>query len=165
MLLGKTFEAFVEESPVSVMIQGILERTADAADLDRLFEETSQVQYSKKLLFSSCVRIMSDVVFCTTPSVGAWYKENGQTLDVSFQAVYAKLQGIEPDVAAAMVHTTAAELMKARRQMGGVPRSLLAGYRVRVIDGNSRSSKNNAGAAAFHKPVFHTLVCEPRLFS
>ena len=34
MLLGKTFEAFVEESPVSVMIQGILERTADAADLD-----------------------------------------------------------------------------------------------------------------------------------
>ena len=70
MLLGRRFDAFIESSPVSVMIQGTLERTVAAADLDQLFEETAQVQYSKKLLFSQCVQMMSDVVFSRISACG-----------------------------------------------------------------------------------------------
>jgi len=168
MLLGKRFDAFIKSSPVSVMIQGTLERTVAAADLDQLFEETAQVQYSKKLLFSQCVQMMSDVVFRIEPSVGAWYTEHGDTLDVTLKAVYPKLQGIEPQVSAAMVRATAKELADARREMGSLPRPLLSGYRVRVLDGTHLAGTQRhifelRRLAAAALPGQALLMYDPRL--
>lgn len=168
MLLGKQFDAFIQRSPVSVMVQGILERTVAAADLDQLFEDTATVQYSKKLLFSQCVQIMSDVVFRIEPSVGSWYTEHGDTLDVTLKAVYPKLQGIEPQVAAAMVQTTAKELVAVRRAMGSLPRPLLSGYRVRVLDGTHLAGTRRhifelRRLAAAALPGQALLMYDPRL--
>ena len=168
MLLGKRFESFIKSSPVSVMIQGTLERMVAAADLDQLFEETAQVQYSKKLLFSQCVQIMSDVVFRVEPSIGAWYSEHGDTLDVTLKAVYPKMQGIEPHVSAAMVRATAKELADARRQMGSLPRPLLSGYRVRVLDGTHLAGTHHhifelRRRAAAALPGQALLMYDPRL--
>lgn len=168
MLLGKRFEAFVEGSPASVMVRGILERTMIASDLDRLFEETAERQYSKNLLFSNCVRIMSDVVFRNKSSVGAWFTEHGETVGVSLQAVYAKLQGIEPAVSAALVCNVAREFANIRRRMGGLPRSLLAKHRVRVLDGTQLAPtehrlselRRQAPAAL---PGQAVLIYDPRL--
>lgn len=39
MLLGKRFEAFVEDSPVSVMVRGTLERVFNPEKLDQVFED------------------------------------------------------------------------------------------------------------------------------
>lgn len=168
MLLGKRFQAFVDSSPVSVMIQGTLERTLAATDLDQMFQDTAQVQYCRKLLFSECVRIMSDVVFRIEPSVGSWFSEHGESLEVCLQAVYPKLQGIEPAVAAEMVRATAKELAAARRAMGSLPRSLLSGYRVRVLDGTHLAGTEHRifelrRLAAAALPGQALLMYDPRL--
>lgn len=134
-MLGKRFEAFIESSPVSVMVQGTLERIVNAANLDRLFDENAVVQYSRDLLFSHCVEMMSDVVLRVEDSIGAWYGEHGEKIPVTLSAVYPKLNGIEPHVCAAMVRATAKELAAARRAMGNLPKPLLPGYRTRVLDG------------------------------
>jgi hypothetical protein len=72
MLLGKRFEAFIEASPVSVMIRGTLERVLDPGKLERVFEDYAVRQYTRELTFAQCGEIMSDVVFRVSPTVGAW---------------------------------------------------------------------------------------------
>ena len=71
MLLGEPFTAFVNKSPVSVMVRGTVERIFDPTVLDRVFEDHAVVGYTKELTFSQCVQIMSDVVFRVSPAVGA----------------------------------------------------------------------------------------------
>jgi hypothetical protein len=70
-MLGKRFEAFVEASPVSVMVRGVLERAFEAHRLDALFERTAEKGYTRELLFSTLVRLMSEVVLGVSPSVHA----------------------------------------------------------------------------------------------
>ena len=107
MLPGTRFEAFMKESPVSVMVHGVLERTLNPGSLDELFETTAEVQYSKDLLFSQCVHVMSDVVLDVSASVGAWYQDHPGELGVTRQAVYDKLKNIEPEVSAEVVRHSA----------------------------------------------------------
>lgn len=45
MILGQVFERFVEDSPVSVMVRGLLEKILSPQKLDELFERNSQTQY------------------------------------------------------------------------------------------------------------------------
>jgi hypothetical protein len=71
MLLGKRFEAFVNDSPVSVMVHGALERVFNPEKLDQIFEDNAVMQYTKELTFSQCVYMMCDVVTKVEPSVGA----------------------------------------------------------------------------------------------
>ncbi|MBD2694662.1 hypothetical protein [Anabaena catenula] len=40
MILGQVFERFVEKSPVSVMVRGLLEKALCPQILDELFEPT-----------------------------------------------------------------------------------------------------------------------------
>ena len=63
MLLGKQFDRFVEASPVSVMVQGTLERVFDPVKLQQVFDDYAVSQYTKELTFDQCGQIMSDVVF------------------------------------------------------------------------------------------------------
>lgn len=134
-MLPKVFQAFIDASPVSVMVRGTLQRTLQPETLDRLFEQTAEVQYLRELLFSQCVHIMSDVVFRTSPSVCSWYRMHQDEMNVSLTAVYDKLAGTELNVAAEMVRHTAGELAAVRREMKSLPRPPLPGYRTRVLDG------------------------------
>jgi hypothetical protein len=74
-MLGKRFEAFVERSPLSVMARGVLERALEAKRLDELFEKTAEKGYTRELLFSTLVRLMSEVVLGVSPSVHAAYQD------------------------------------------------------------------------------------------
>ena len=76
MLLGKPFAQFVEESPISVMMRGIVEYAFDANRLDEVFEETAEAQYTRELRFSTVADLMSEVVFNISPSIGAAYQAN-----------------------------------------------------------------------------------------
>ena len=58
MLLSKRFQAFVEGSPVSVMIRGVLERAFAPERLDAMFAKTAQSGYTRDLLFSTTVRLI-----------------------------------------------------------------------------------------------------------
>jgi len=51
MLLGKPFARFVEESPISVMMRGVVEYAFEAKRLNDLFEDTAEAQYTRTLHF------------------------------------------------------------------------------------------------------------------
>jgi IS4 transposase len=136
MLLGKRFEAFIEASPVSVMIRGTLERVLDPEKLERVFEDHAVRQYTRDLTFAQCGEIMSDVVFRVSPTVGAWYKAHPGEVSVTRQAVYDKLKHLELSVSAALVRHSHVELCPVLKGMGIRPPGLLPGFRVRVLDGN-----------------------------
>jgi IS4 transposase len=136
MLLGKRFEAYVENSPVSVMVHGTLERVFNPEKLDQIFEDNAVIQYTKELTFSQCVYMMCDVVTKVEPSVGAWYKSHAEEMTVTRQAVYDKLKHMELPVSAGLVCYCGGELLDCLRRMKAKPRPLLPGYRARVLDGN-----------------------------
>lgn len=136
MLLGKPFAAFVEKSPISVMVRGTVERIFDPAVLDRVFQNHAVLGYFKKLAFSQCVLIMSDVVFKESPSVGAYYEAHPGEIPVARQSLYDKLKRMEPRIPAALVHYSAEELLPCIKAMGSQAPPLLPRYRVRALDGN-----------------------------
>jgi hypothetical protein len=136
MLLSKSFAAFIEESPVSVMVSGTMERVFEPVVLDQVFQDHAVLGYAKELAFSQCVQIMSDVVFKESPSVGAYYQAHQDEIPVTRQAVYDKLKHLEPHVPAALLHYSAEELLPCLKAMGSQAPPLLPRYRVRVLDGN-----------------------------
>ena len=135
MLLGPKFQAFIEKSPVSVMVRGTLERVLHPDVLEELFNKHAIWQFTRNITFAQCVQIMNAVVFKTQPSPGAWYELHGKELSATRQAMYDKLKGIEPKVSAALVHHAGKEL-SCVRSMRGAPEDPLPGYRLRIVDGN-----------------------------
>lgn len=136
MLLGDVFERFAQEAPVSVMVRATLENALHPQALDQLFEATAQRQYTRTLLFSSVVDLMSLVVCRIRPSIHAAYQKLAPVLGVTRKAVYDKLDGLEPEIGAALVGHTATALGPVITAMGGELPPWLPGYHIRVVDGN-----------------------------
>ena len=136
MLLGPRFEAFVEQSPVSVMMGGLIERLFHPERLDRIFEEHAVVQYTRHLPFSTVGEVLSEVVFDISPSVGAALQRREGQLPVTRRAVYNKLNGIEPTVGRALVTESALQLVPVLESLNVRKRPLLPGHRTRILDGN-----------------------------
>ena len=135
-MLGEVFQRFVEKSPISVMVRGALERVLGAEALDGWYEQTAQKQYTRTLLFSTVYELMSTVVFTIKPSVHAAYQEREAEVGAWVVSVYNKLKGIELPTSAALVRYSATALEPVVEQMGGRRAPWLAGYRVKIIDGN-----------------------------
>jgi hypothetical protein len=136
MILSEVFERFAEESPVSVMARAALENALTPTDVDALFEDVAQKQYTRELLFSDVVDLMAMVVCKIRPSINAAYKKHAATLGVTRQAVYDKINGTEPPIAAALVRHTAGVIAPVITAMGGGRPPWLPGYRVRILDGS-----------------------------
>jgi IS4 transposase len=136
MLLGKRFAQFVEESPVSVMMRGIMEYAFDANRLDEIFEETAEVQYTRELRFSTVADLMAEVVFNISPSIGAAYQANIGEMTVSRKSVYNKLNGIEPRISAALVVDSVSQFAPVIEKLRATLPPLLPGYRTKILDGN-----------------------------
>ena len=64
-------ERFVEQTPITVMARLALQRALEPAWIDALFEQHRQTQYTRELLFSTTVEIMSVVAVGMRPSVHA----------------------------------------------------------------------------------------------
>jgi IS4 transposase len=154
-MLESIFEAFVKASPISIMMRGMMEYIFRPQRLEAIFETHAKLQYSRELLFSSLVNLLSLVVCQIHPSVSAAYKAKAEEMAVSRAAVYQKLNGVELEVSAALVRETASELGQLIQQMGGQAPPLLAGYQVRILDGN-------ALAATEHRlQVLRTVAAAP----
>src|SRR5437588_12557783 len=100
MLLHSVFDRFVQESPVAVMVRGLLEHALTPASVDALFEQYAESQYTRELLFSQIVDLMGQVVCGIYPSANAAYPKQRACFTVSLTAVYDKLQGAAPTVSA-----------------------------------------------------------------
>jgi hypothetical protein len=136
MILPDIFEQFTEGSPLSVMAQGAIEYALSESELNRVFEQNAEGQYTRELLFSTVFDLMSVVVTGSYGSVCSAYKDLGQSIPVSLTSVYNKLQGIEPGVSAELVRYTAGRLLPVQSLTRGRHAPWLPGYRVRVLDGN-----------------------------
>ena len=136
MLFNSVFERFVQESPVAVMVRGLLEHVLTPASVDALFEQHAESQYTRELLFSQVVDLMGQVVCGIYPSANAAYQKQHKRFTVSRTAVYDKLNGVEPHVSAALTRQTAVDLTAVIEELGGALPDLLPGYRVKILDGN-----------------------------
>jgi IS4 transposase len=135
-MINAIFEQFVAASPVSVMVRATMERIFSAEKLDELFEQTAEKQYTRELLFSSVVGLMSLVVSGIHPSVNAAYKALEKQIGVSKPALYGKLNGLEPKISQALVRYSHQELAPVVEALGLSGGQQLPGYRLRIADGN-----------------------------
>lgn len=135
-MLPNVFQAFVERSPIGVMAQAVVVNLFEPDRLDALFDRTAQRQYQRTLLFSAVVELMHSVVLGVEPNVYAAYRKRRHSIPVSDQAVYDKLDGLEPGLSAALVSDAARQAEAVIDQLGARRESWLPGYRVRVVDGN-----------------------------
>jgi IS4 transposase len=138
MILGDLFNRFVERSPVTVMMRGAMEYALRPEDLDELFSETAERQYTRELLFSSVVDLTSLVVCRVRPSLHAAYKAftaSGEPF-VSVKSLYNKINHMEPAVSSVLVEHSADRLLPVLKQMRAGHAPLLPGYHVKIVDGN-----------------------------
>ena len=102
-MLPAIFDAFVKASPVSVMARGVMERFLNPDSLNAWFEEVSDNQYTRDLLFSTVFDLISEVVCGSHKSVHGAYQASPEEIGVSVVAVYDKLKLMETDTLAALV--------------------------------------------------------------
>jgi IS4 transposase len=136
MLLDTIFAPFVKERPICVMARAVLERLLDAQRLDELFAHTAERQYTRELLFSSLVQLMSEVVLGVHPTVHAAYQANKASIGVSTTALYNKLDRVETGVSAALVRDSAALAEPVVKALRASHPRWVPGYQIKVLDGN-----------------------------
>ena len=162
MVFTDVLERFVAESPTSVMARVILENVCSPEALNAVFERVAERQYTRELLFSSVVDLMSTVVCRIQPSVHQAYLGRQAALGVSAKALYDKLNHMELGVSRELVRHTARHGEFLIRQMKGTRTPLLKGYRCRILDGNHLNGtdhrlkvlrQTNAGALPGHSLV------------
>jgi IS4 transposase len=136
MIPTEVFDCFAQGDHIPVMAQAVIENALSPRVVDQLFEETADKQYTRELLFSSVVGLMSLVVCRIQPSVNAAYQKNAVPINVSLKALYGKIERVEPALCAALVRTTAQRLTPVITAMSGAATPLLPGYRTKILDGN-----------------------------
>lgn len=136
MVLEPVFEQFVNNSPISVMVRAIIEHALCASALDELFDRTAERGYTKELLFSTTVDLMSLVVCGKAIHVQSAFQQVRERVPVTLKAVYEKLQHIETCVSATLVNHVADRCCGLITELGGDCPPLLPGHRVRILDGN-----------------------------
>ncbi len=136
MVLTQVFQRFAEYAPMPVMARLVLDRVLTPAKLNTWFEQTTQHQYTRALLFSSVFEVMSLVAFKVFPTVHAAYQTRPGEMGVSVTSLYNKLNGMETTTSRALVRETAVEFARDIADLHGARRPWLPGYRVKVLDGN-----------------------------
>jgi hypothetical protein len=165
--MDEILQKFIDQAPIAVMVQATAARAVGDSVLDDIFARTADPQYTRTLTFSTVVRLMTQVVFRTYPSVNKAYRENKE-IPVSIASVYNKLNNMGTAVPQALVAETA-------RSMADILASLPAefaaepieGLRLRTLDGNSLAGTDHritclrgSGAAAL--PGMSLVVRENR---
>ena len=140
MGLSKMFESFLNQRPICVMARATLERLLDDSRVNERFERVADRQYTQELLFSELVGLLSEVVFGWQPSVHAAYQSKIDEIGVSTTALYNKLDRVETAVSAELVRDSFRQAEPVVRALRANQPRWLAGYRVKVLDGNHLSA-------------------------
>jgi IS4 transposase len=134
MSLGAVIARFEEQSPLTVMARLTVQRVLDATWLDTLFETERQRQYTRELLFSSVIDLMTEVALGLKPSVYA--AARARQLPVSVTALYDKINRTDPEVVRALVRSGAERLTPVLDPLRRERAPWVPGYEVRIVDGN-----------------------------
>src|SRR3954447_22855076 len=126
---------FEQHAPASVMARTALEHALSPDWVDAVFGAGPQRQYSRELLFSTVVELMTLVSLGLRPSLHAAARQM-DTLPVSLASLYDKVNHTEPGILQALVRGSAQWLAPVMARLGVQPG--LPGYALRVLDGNHR---------------------------
>jgi IS4 transposase len=164
-MFDEIFERFVQQCPLAVMARAAMQHALAPAWVDALFEEHRTFQYRRELLFSTVVELMALVALGLRPSLHA-AAQRATDLPVSITALYDKVNHTEPALLRALVRGCAARLAPVLAALGPARAPTLAGYRVRIVDGNHlpSSEKRLAPLRAFRGaalPGQALLVVDP----
>ena len=167
-MLGNAFEKFIDKAPVAVMVRGVLERVLNPDALNKIYERNTVTQYTRELMFSSVVGLMNLVVCRIHPSIHAAYQDNKEEIETSITSVYNKLNGIDTETSRALVKDTAEQMGESVRGLKGTREPWLAGYRVKVLDGNCIEATHHRieqlrGVGAGALPGKSLVIYEPEL--
>lgn len=135
MMMDAVVERCARHSPVTVMARLALERALEPAWVDAMFERECGAQYTRELLFSTVVELMSVVAVGLRPSVHA-AAQACEDLPVSVQALYDKIRRTEPNLVQALVAGSADRLSQVLAPMLPDKTPIVPGYRLRIVDGN-----------------------------
>lgn len=152
MRLAQVFDQFVQKVPAAVMVRATMENILAPQRLDRIFEETALRQYTRELTFTAVTTLMSEVVMRSRPTLYAAYRAHEGQLPVKHKCVYNKINGIEPQVSAALVRRTAADMAQVIESMGGRRPDPLPGFHLKILDGNHLSASEHRIGALRHRP-------------
>jgi IS4 transposase len=136
MLETTTYKRLVQEAPEAVMVRMVLEHALEPEAVDEVFEECRDDQYTRTLLFSSIVELMTLVVCRVRRSVNAAFKLHRDKLDVSLKSVYNKLNASDPGVCAGLFTHSAEQMRQVIEELNVPRRPLVPGYQTRILDGN-----------------------------
>lgn len=134
-IFGDILQKFVDKSPVTVMVQGLLEYLLNEDRLNEWFDKNSGVQYTRNLLFSSVVAVMLEVVCQIKKNINSAYRK-AEHINVSLTSLYNKINGTEPSTSAALVRHIAAESSDLIKEMKSEIPAWLPGYQTKLLDGN-----------------------------
>jgi IS4 transposase len=115
------------------MARTALEHALSPDWIDAVFEAERQRQYSRELMFSTVVELMTLVSLGLRPSLHAAARQMDD-LPVSLTSLYDKVNHTEPGILQALVQGSAQRLAPVMAHMDVQPG--LAGYELRVLDGN-----------------------------
>jgi IS4 transposase len=138
------------------------QRAISADWVNEVFERHSDTQYTRELLFSTVVDLMSLVALGLRPSLHAAAQKMRKDLPVSITALYDKVNRVEPNVVQALVRGSAERLAPVMTPLRKGHTPWLRGWRVRIVDGNHlpASEKRLAPLRGFRGAALpgHSLV-------
>lgn len=149
--MEELLKRFSEQAPVAVMARLGLQRAIGAEWVDQVFEEHSETQYTRELLFSTVVELMSLVALGMRPSLHAAAQKMKENLPVSITALYDKVNRVEPTVVRALVSGSAVRLAPVMAPLRRAAAPTLPGWQIRIVDGN-------------HLPASHKRIAPLRGF-
>jgi len=115
------------------MARTALEHALPAGWIDAVFDEHRERQYSRELLFSTVVELVTLVSLGLRPSLHAAARTM-ETLPVTLAALYDKVNRTEPGILRALVRGSAERLAPVAAAVDGG--TILPGWHLRVLDGN-----------------------------
>lgn len=128
-------ERFSQQAPAAMLFRGLFARVFSDERMDEIFRDHKERQVESETVFSSLIHLLTPVISGGKPSVHASYQEREEQVGVSKQAVYDKLQGVEPAVSAALVGVPAAELAQVLIQAKATKPDPLPDYHTFILDG------------------------------
>ena len=145
--IGAGFRHLFQNVPLLCLHQPQWSRPAFPCErIDDLFAHTAQKQYTRDLLFSSLVQLMSEVVLGVHPTVHAAYQANQETLGVSTTALYNQLDRVETGVSAALVCDSTALAEPVVKALGASPPAGYPATRSRLRLGSTLINGNHLSA-------------------
>src|SRR5215469_388852 len=134
--LGTKIEAFAKTAPAAVLSRSGLQRDLNPQRMDTLFNNTAEEQYEYKLLFSTLMQLMIEVILKSVSSLHRAYLLHKENIPVSVKALYNKVNGLETGISRELVRDSFKNLAPVVKQLKAKHAPLLPGFRTLMLDGN-----------------------------